>query len=81
MGEVGEFLVLPEDGDVDGKPAGGEAVLEKLADGPEIGGAEEGDPVVLLQSSLPLRASWKRKPAKPELAGRPWAGEFAGMSK
>src|SRR5690606_2055188 len=47
MGEVRELLVPAEDRHVDGEAAGRETVLVELADGPEIGGAQEGDPVVL----------------------------------
>ena len=82
MGEVREFLGLAEHRDVDGEAARREAVLEELADGAEIGGAEEGDPVVLAPVELAAcAASWKRKPAKPELSGSLRAGESAGMSK
>ena len=65
----GNSSVLPRTADVDREAAGREAVLVELADGAEIGRAEEGDPVVLRQSSLPLRASCNRKPAKPALSG------------
>ncbi len=47
LGEVGEFLRPIGDGDVERHASGREAVLPQFADRPEIGGPEEGDPVVL----------------------------------
>jgi hypothetical protein len=46
MGEAREILGGAEHRRVDGDAAGGEPVLIELADGAEIGCAEEGDPVV-----------------------------------
>ena len=54
LGEIGEFLRPVGDRDVERDAARREPILAQLADGAEIGRAEEGDPVVLAPVERPL---------------------------
>src|SRR5450830_142983 len=56
VSEVREFFRFAGLGNVDGDAACRQAVLIQVADGAEIGGAEEGDPVVLAPVELGLVA-------------------------
>ena len=47
MGKVRKFLRPVEQSDIDGNAAGGETILVQLANGTEIGGAEESGPIIL----------------------------------
>ena len=58
-----------------------QAELAELADGAEIGGAEEGDPGSLgFQSPLPVRLSWIQKPAKADGSGGSLAAGLSGRT-
>ena len=66
VGEIGKLLRPVSDRDIERDAARGQAILVQFADGAEIGGPEEGDPIVLApveraRFGLPGRGG----PAKP----------------